>query len=661
MAKTFSDKYQGTLKEGEENLLSNIEKIAYDHVIVGSDSWRGFEQEIMQKRIDHYGAICISVSISLPVKNDVLASCLVQSALVVSVELKGSSTMEMETQYFVHINHLADQDCDDSCVKVKLEDYLPGILDLSTIETQFLGTHLSSIQLKMHSFVRNFLKSPNSNLSSENFSIRINYQPDGKILLTGFTWPRVLDQLNNEFANYPSKTVKQEIIKEAIKFIDSNISVSTKSSDIQSQFDVSEYEAGKIADLSKKVQAHYCGQLSCKSCSNPGLPSLKTAFTLCPDSEFSQNIDASFRFREYMIQKFKFMDSESRRSKSTKEWLTETLSCVKGITDDERRTWRINVDGNLVTFLVDKRLMELLEDYHDEEMLALYQYSLCCRDFNESFQVILQTKYVRDCYTKPYQVDLLKAFESELEVCLVNGYLKQREIECSEQHNLDIPPLDDQFKMTHRVISLGEAYSLLDRNLERTSNSTSHEHISANPERKLFFKKVMEKNEDTFQAEGQHGYFEKQRSNIEKYLDRRNGSHVTLTEFCSNYDFTGREESRQICKLFSKNEEVTINDSELKSAYDPDKCLPELIVTSQGEVMKIRTKPKVITYPQFADSDKEMYRRVLMFYPLSKDPKKDEVLTLSKKANDSDRGQVPIIDKVERALFPKKNFSFVLQ
>ena len=665
MAKFTSDRFQGTFKEGEEKMLDKLEKVSYDHVLVGSDSWHKVGKELTLKRMEQFGAICFSLSVSMPVqRDDIIASCLIQSGIVVTVNfVESSSTTEIEAEYYVH-SHSSGTDCDDLCVKEKLESYLSrsGSFDLNSIRTKFLGTHLISIQKKMQSFVKYFLKDKSSPIFSEDYSIKISFSQDGSVKMTGYFWPREFNQLNEQVSKYPTSMVDQEIISNAIKFIDTNISTSTDSLILKSQLNVSDYESRKLADLAKKEQNHFCGQINCKECSNPCLPALETDFTISPDQNFSQNIVASSKFRKIMIEKLKSSNENEIKSKLAEDWLNETFNSFEWdvIEEDGSRIWQLDGQTSSLTFLIDQRLLDLTGKYHDRPMLALYHYCLTCRSIDEAFEVVIKTKNMQDCYTKPYHVILLKAFHGKMEILPVNGFCKERSLEVSDDTGLDIKILDDEVKLTHRVICLEEAFSLLDKSLERTANSTSSEYIAAYPDRKIFFKKVSNETNETFKADGKSGYFEKQYSNIDKYLNRRNGTHISLAEFCLNYDFLGNEESRQLFKLFSKNKEIKINDSEVRSAFDPKKFLPELIVTSSGQVMKIRSTRKLLYYPEFDDLSKESYRKVLMFFPISKDPTMEEVKVLYKKCDEGveSSNYLTIVNRIERILFPKKNFSF---
>ena len=124
--------------------------------MVGSDSWHRIEENLSTHRLDQNGALCFKMEVSLPVQEEVLSSCLIQSGKVVSVEYQSNSISELERNYFVH-NHDHHIDCDEACVKEEIFSYLQGGLQLQDVESKFVGTKLVSIQQKVQSFLRLYL------------------------------------------------------------------------------------------------------------------------------------------------------------------------------------------------------------------------------------------------------------------------------------------------------------------------------------------------------------------------------------------------------------------------------------------------------------------------------------------------------------------------
>ena len=82
--------------------------------------------------------------------------------------------------------------------------------------------------------------------------------------------------------------------------------------------------------------------------------------------------------------------------------------------------------------------------------------------------------------------------------------------------------------------------------------------------------------------------------------------------------------------------------------------LPEIIILSNHDVMKLRTSPKILAYPQCDEvSDAWIYQKVLLFSPNAKDNmSKEEVMQLYSVKDDE--GDLTQIQKIEKALFPMK-------
>ena len=649
MAKMLSDRYHGVEKQGVDNILSSIEKVSKEHKIIGSETWQRNEKDLTLHKLDQNGAFCLTIDIELPVQDDVIASCLIQSGVVVSVRYTGKSTSEQERKYFIH-NHLSHQDCDISCEEQELKDYLPGILDLDTINTKFLTTHLSSVQIKISSFIRNFLKDPSSDIHSEAYSLKLKYGLDGKIGVTGYIWPKQFNELNYQFASYPRNPIDAEVQRNTLEYIDSIISTSTNSSTIASQFNMSELEGQKLADLVKEVQEHDCDRTNCKYCENLCLPALKTAFIQCPEPDYHQNISAALQYRRVMTQKLLSTSPGQVNSLSTEEWIRDVSRTFNDDAWEEngKRKWKIEVGMDSIQFLIDKRLLDLTGEYPDDPEFALYQYCLTCSSLEDSFQVVLKTVFVRDTFTQPYNKNLIMAFQSKQEVSPVCGYSKEEKFVENISHHPDVEGLDDSFRMCHREVSLAECYSLLEKNMHRSFNSTSSDYIPAFKERKTYFKKVDSESDNTFKVEGTSGFYEKQSSIIDKYYSRRKVEHITLYELCAYYDYIGKEESRQALKIFSSDKEVTIGDSEFSSVFDPNLKLPELILTNKDEVMKIRSERKTVAYPKFEDNSQNQYSKVLMFFPLPAEPSEEEVGLLFNKCEPNSGNGVTIVQKIER-------------
>ena len=84
--------------------------------------------------------------------------------------------------------------------------------------------------------------------------------------------------------------------------------------------------------------------------------------------------------------------------------------------------------------------------------------------------------------------------------------------------------------MAHREISVLEAFSLFDKSIHKTSSSTTAEYVNLYEDRKQYFKEVSDESETSVKLEHSNKIFEKQMTNVDRYLERINGDHLSLAE-----------------------------------------------------------------------------------------------------------------------------------
>ena len=648
-AKYFGDRFNGKLREDSDKTLVSADKVVTDFTIVGSDAWRNIEEANMKHRMEQNGTVCFSVSISLKLSPEVLATCLIQKNIVVSATFDGKSTSELETKYLIH-NHQADVDCGASCVKQKLEDYL-NVDDKQDIKlkTKHLSTYVSSSQNKLNSFVRNFVKSSASDLHSEDFHFELTFSYKGMIKIEGFCWP---SQLNNLNIQVTKPQIEPEVRTESIRYIDSAICTTSDAQLLKAKYLLSDAEANEVSQLVNGLQFHFCQDENCKYCIQPKLPSLETMLIECPKNP--GNLMAAKLLNNFIISKLRELKEVEVTSLKSGEWIENVFEQYSGncVTDDN--AVKLILADETFKFEIDDRMKSQLKKYKNAK-LAIYHYSISSGEEPVCFDVVLQRLTVKDCFLKAFNLPLLKAFGSEVQVLPCNGFeaLSKRSVCIQEDGLADKVCDDDILKSSHREVSLSEALHLFDKNLSRTSSSTTVEFLNSTSDRKQFFKKVSNpKNGESFQVDGKPGHFLKLNSTIDRYFARKNGFHLTLTEFALYYDLMRtNDESEKMIKLFENN--IEIKDTETPSAFDPKKFLPEFIHTGQ-EVMKYRTSKKILSFPNPNDFIRLVYQKVLMFFPLREEEKlKDEASLLElynrkdEVAKDDSSG-LTVIQRIER-------------
>ncbi len=132
--------------------------------------------------------------------------------------------------------------------------------------------------------------------------------------------------------------------------------------------------------------------------------------------------------------------------------------------------------------------------------------------------------------------------------------------------------------------------------------------------RKKFFKKVSSPTQKSIQEKRTGKHFEPQLTNVDRFFLRCSSVKLCLAEFVLHYDFIGSQESENLYKLF-KHQGVEIQDSEIKCAATKD-LLPEFLCLSNGDVMKIRSNKKIISFPNVdVQSPDYRYQQVLLYSP----------------------------------------------
>ena len=255
-------------------VLSSTEPAYFDFSVVGADSWRQVEDKRILHWLEQNGSICLSANINIPICLNVMASCLVQNNIVVSVEYNGSATSELKTEFYVHLSHQADMDCFPACKRLGLKEYLDSRspFDKKSIMSKYVSTYVACGQAKVNSMVRNFLKPKVSNIHSECFYIEMCYDLDGGIKLQCYLWPDQLHEINKQFQTYPSSAISPDCKSEYLNYIDRTISTTMDPETLSVIYNLSDMESVRLASIVRETQVS----------SSPCLPSLKTLLIEAP-------------------------------------------------------------------------------------------------------------------------------------------------------------------------------------------------------------------------------------------------------------------------------------------------------------------------------------------------------------------------------------------
>ena len=641
------DIYNAVIKDFHTKELSYVEKVRSCSRITGSKDWIEKQKMEMKFRQEQFGSLFITLKIELPRSSiDVIATCLLQEGLVITIDKVGSANGEFTNVYTVHMDHLSCTDCSEECEnKVDLRDFINNHeLDMLGVDNKLIGTYVSSIHLKLNAFCRSVIQAPASGLYSENFHLLLIFDTRGQASIVGCIWPRALEEINFELAQQHDEIGKQV---ELVQFVERNISTSTDPRLIRSDFSLSDEEANTLGKLVEEQQVNICEFEDDDEFETSDLPSLET---IVKEKCSFRNLEAAAKFRKIMVRNLEMLSIEERRSFSTWNWLEKVWLKVTGDISDDFNSLKINFEEEmeLVFFEIDERLSQYLEEYNESPLTATYHYAIsCCSPFG-GFPVVLRRLRIKECFIKPYNPLFLKC-SSPVVVQLVNTTnMFENLLSCGQSWERD-EQVDPQMFFSHKLVSMAEAVSLFDKTKKRVGTSTTVEFCNAKYNRKQTMKKVAASNNENFRIEGCKDEYQIQESNISRHFNRRNGD-LLLAESVLWYEYQGKEKSKELSKTYA-DLEIPLSDVKCASG---EGVLPTYLLCTNGDVLKKRSKQKIMLYPKPKANYDLMYSKCLLFYPLTSE---NELLGpgLKEKFAQLDKeGLGTIVECNERKLFKMK-------
>lgn len=251
---------------------------------------------------------------------------------------------------------------------------------------------------------------------------------------------------------------------------------------------------------------------------------------------------------------------------------------------------------------------------------GLYHYALSCS--YKSYSVVMRRHYILDCFTVPYNSTLLKAFNDKVEVMPLYSMLDYCKMEEKYEVHFDTveDPIVSRLLSNHRVGPLSELFALADNKKIKTINSAPLEYISTYEKHTPKFKKIAVQTEVSYEMPGK-GFFQELSSNVLRHACRLNGSDVLLAESSLYYDVLLQKETLELLELYKDHLDKIPrgNIMGISGQY-----LPSYIICQNNQILKLRSKMKVLQIPDFQPLSKEyMYSRVLLYYPLKPGEKID--------------------------------------
>ena len=606
-SKASQDLYVGKIKDTASRTLTNAKPCSNARRISGSALWKSKQDLDVHSRMSQLGPHALFIEIDLPLKSSVMASVLSQENKVVSVEMVGGMTHELERVYKVHRSHNSDTDCRPDCQAVGLEDYMTEKNIALNLTNRNLSTHVLASDFFTNSFVSNILKSPSSLLYSEDYQLQTVFKEDGSLKVLGVIWPEKMKKMNLLNIDRSLSEENKELIQnDHLKFVGNTITTSSDAAVLKENFHLSDLESQALVRLVEKNQIHFChSRPRCPRCENPELPSLELTNTITPENH--QNLVTCTRLRHLFTEKLKNLSFDDLRSLEIMEWIEELSEFIEGNEINEVNIWSIQIEDETFKLFLDDILTGLILRFGTCPLAAAYQYSVMCVTFGG--QVILKQRKLIESFTKPYNPFYLKAAEAQVSIKPVHGLNEWKNCKYSDQfqNTSNEPELFD-----HSDISFTEVLSLSDTNIKNVKASSKVEFLYTGPECKNLFKKVEKRTDKSYSVDGENFFLELQESAISKYFKRLNGIDLLLCEFAVWFDFLGQEKSESLFEVY-KEKLGKIEDSSDASIMRKE-ALPELLLVENGNVFQKRKKPKILQHVDFdVDSYEYRYSQVILF------------------------------------------------
>ena len=323
-----------------------------------------------------------------------------------------------------------------------------------------------------------------------------------------------------------------------LDFIQKSVSSMSEEEDLKEYFELNSKEAKKLSELVKKYQVHFGD--NCDKCKNPSLPSLIGMFKSLPGTRAMHNIYESREFCKVLLEILTSVTADEIEDLTTLDWLKEISVWNVEMNSDNYDTDDIefSLNGREFCFIIDERLAELITKF-DDSFLGVYHYAISCSD-SDSDIVILKRNRVLDSFTYIFNPFYLSAMKKTLEIVPVTCFADWKEDSfCMSTSSLLEEEVNDKVSVTHKQISIYEAYSLSESRITRDISSVPPVYVNTNPDAKLCFVKTKERTETSFEAIGE-GTFELQH----KHKMRLNGRNLLLAEVAMNYETLDAQESK---------------------------------------------------------------------------------------------------------------------
>ena len=505
--------------------------------------------------------------------------------------------------------HDSTSDCVEDCPKIELEQYLKENADIKesiSINNQYAPTYLTSVGQKIDSFIRNIVQCGGSPLYAKEYFFIPKFSPDGTCIVQGVIWPSFVRAINLQRLQPVITTEENDVLRqELLSDIEKSVTCSSSFQDLKTQFHLDDTDTRKVVHLVKE------NQVDLEDDSNPTMPALITIS--CEVPKHSENIVTSRRLLKFIKWHLINLTKEQRSMMSTFEFLDSLYEDVDQSDQTEDR-WKLVFCNETFIFKMESKIFDYMDQFSNIFLGPLYHFALWCVPADRNWEVILKKTHISDCFTKPFSPLILKTFKNTVYVTTSSGNPDWKLLHprwMGDSANLHVSG--------HEEMSLNEALALSDGRKCRIRSSRPFEFVFSGPTKKVLLKRIEAfeaGNENIYQLQGEVGHYELQNSAVSRYFGRINGRKMMLCEFAVHYEFVGKEESDKLYKLYiDRIEDIPLSTD--KSVIEEAE-FPEYIIVSNKDVMKKRTRSKILNYPYY-DGDSYDYKHskvLLYFYPV---------------------------------------------
>ena len=549
--KTYVERYEATVLPSREKTIGNIKPIMDDSMIRSSDTWISSKLSGINSRFENFGDIAIGFEFEIPINNkESIATAVIIQGAVVTIEFIGNENYDLQTKYMLH-NHNVEKNCDDTCVKKELTD--PNFDAVLPLSSRYLSIFIATISQKIKAVVKYLILNKNCSIHSKEYYIGVEFLINGNAKVIGILWTEQCTKINENLST-SSLTGEFNDHEDYLQYIEKVIMTSAHTMEIQERLGNSNLNAENFSQIVDKYQLiDFKDKLE-----DLQLPSIFTSFIYTPEETFSQNLFQSKILRSILKKYLYNVSNHDKEILTTIDWLRSLNSnfYIERTNDNVK----ITIDEETYIILIDERLSNLLND--NEEFIAIYQYLITCQSKQNS--VVLKRKYVKECFIKPYNSDLLRAINQSVNIYTINGFQEWESIqEDLIEVTLNIENCElNKLQKTHKIVTVAELFALTDVMKVKQIQSSTIEFVSSYIVKKQKFKKTIARNENTYKSENDERPYSQLSSNIKRHNSRLNGEHLLLCETALWYDLMLKNDSTGINVIYRDNlEKIPIREA----------------------------------------------------------------------------------------------------